>query len=45
MLIGSMTSHAQDKSEQRIAVLELSNPAGLSEQEVNYLSDLMRRLA
>ena len=36
---------ATPKGELRIAVLELSNPAGLSQQEVTYLSDLMRRLA
>ena len=38
-------SAAQSKDEQRIAVLELSNHANLSQAEVNYLSDLLRRLA
>ena len=43
--LGPQKVYAQEKSDKRIAVLKLSNPAGLSEQEVNYLSDLMRRLA
>ena len=35
---------AYGEGDQRIAVLELSNPAGLEKQEVLYLSDLLRRL-
>ena len=45
LLFVAFGAQAQEKSDQRIAVLELDNPAGLSKQEVNYLSDLMRRLA
>ena len=37
-------AYAQAKSVERIAVLELSNPAGLTQQEVNYLSELLRGL-
>ena len=44
ILLLSLGGHAHAKT-QRIAVLELSNPAGLTKQEVTYLSDLLRRLA
>ena len=37
--------YAQTSGNKRIAVLELSNPARLSKQEVTYLSDLIRQLA
>jgi TolB-like protein len=46
--LGAAYSQKQDggsKGNRRIAVLELSNPAGLSKQEVDYLSDLLRQLA
>ena len=39
------SSFVQAQSEQRIAVLELSNRTTLSQEEVTYLSDLLRRLA
>ena len=35
-------SHARAK--ERIAILELANPAGLTKQEVTYLSELLRGL-
>ena len=41
MSLASLTGYAE--GDQRIAVLELANPAGLAEQEVRYLSDLLRR--
>jgi TolB-like protein len=43
MSLSSLTVYAE--GDQRIAVLELANPAGLARQEVQYLSDLLRRLA
>ena len=43
-LFMTLGAYAQAKSVERIAVLELSNPAGLTQQEVNYLSELLRGL-
>lgn len=49
VLVSLALSVSWDKAyaevDQRIAVLELSNPARLEKQEVQYLSDLLRRLA
>ena len=40
LLLFSFGAHAAPT--ERIAVLELNNPAGLTKQEVNYLSELLR---
>ena len=44
-LFFSVCLHAQEKDDQRIAVLKLNNVAQIPEQEANYLTDLIRQLA
>ena len=44
-LLFSVCLHAQEKDDQRIAVLQLNNVAQIPEQEANYLADLIRQLA